>query len=71
MDLRNLKSNEMKQKFTRIKTGVMALVLLGSAFITKGQAVLYEENFGTPTSNTLIQNYDGWQVGGLCGQRHV
>jgi len=61
MDLLNLKNNEMKQKFTRIKTGVMALVLLGSAFITKGQAVLYEENFGTPTSNTLIQNYDGWQ----------
>lgn len=61
MDLLNLKNNEMKQKFTRIKTGVMALLLLGSAFITKGQAVLYEENFGTPTSNTLIQNYDGWQ----------
>ena len=61
MDLLNLKNNEMKQKFTRIKTGVMALFLLGSAFITKGQAVLYEENFGTPTSNTLIQNYDGWQ----------
>ena len=51
----------MKQKFTRIKTGVMALVLLGSAFFTKGQAVLYEEDFGTPTANTLIQNYDGWQ----------
>lgn len=51
----------MKQKFRRIKTGVMALVLLGSAFITKGQAVLYEEDFGTPTANTLIQNYDGWQ----------
>lgn len=61
MDLLNLKNNEMKQKFTRIKTGVMALFFLGSAFITKGQAVLYEENFGTPTSNTLIQNYDGWQ----------
>ena len=51
----------MKQKFTRIKTGVMALVLLGSAFFTKGQAVLYEEDFGTPTANTLVQNYTGWQ----------
>ena len=61
MDLRNLKSNEMKQKFTRIKTGVMALLLLGGVFITKGQAVLYEEDFGTPTANTLVQYYTGWQ----------
>lgn len=26
-----------------------------------GQNVLYEENMGTPTSNTLVQNYTGWQ----------
>ena len=56
-----MKSNEMKQKFKRIITGVIALFLIGSASITKGQAVLYEEDFGTPTANTLIQNYTGWQ----------
>ena len=34
-----------------------------SAIIPKGtgQTVLYEENMGTPTGNTLIQYYDGWQ----------
>ena len=51
----------MKQKFTRIKTGIMALALIGCAAITRGQAVLYEEDFGTPTANTLIQYYTGWQ----------
>lgn len=25
------------------------------------QSMLYSENFGTPTSNTLVQNYSGWQ----------
>ncbi len=25
------------------------------------QTVVYEENFGSPTANTLIQNYTGWQ----------
>ena len=51
----------MKQKFTRIKTGIMALALVGCVAITRGQAVLYEEDFGTPTANTLVQNYTGWQ----------
>lgn len=51
----------MKQKFTRIKTGIMALALVGCVAITRGQAVLYEEDFGTPTANTLVQNYAGWQ----------
>ena len=51
----------MKQNFTRIRTAIMALALVGCAAITRGQAVLYEEDFGTPTANTLIQNYTGWQ----------
>ena len=52
----------MKQKTTRIKTLVGALVmLLGTTTTLHGQTVLYEENLGTPTSNTTIQNYTGWQ----------
>ena len=37
--------------------------MLMSSIIPKGigQTVLYEENMGEPTSNTLIQYYDGWQ----------
>ncbi len=60
MDLRNSK-NDMKQLFTRIVTGALAVAALGCGNITKGQAILYEENFGTPTKNTLVQDYDGWQ----------
>ncbi len=37
------------------------LMLWGMVTPLQGQTVLYEENFGTPTSNTLIQNYTGWQ----------
>ena len=52
----------MKQKITHIKIGLLALLLM-SGIMSKalGQNVLYEENMGTPTSNTLIQNYTGWQ----------
>lgn len=37
------------------------MMLLVSAVTLQGQTVLFEENFGTPTSNTTIQNYTGWQ----------
>ena len=36
-------------------------MLLGTTMTLHGQTVLYEEDFGTPTSATLIQNYTGWQ----------
>ena len=61
MDLQNLKRNKMEQKITCIKAGILALLLMGCAGITKGQATLYEEDFGTPTSNTPVQYYAGWQ----------
>lgn len=61
MDLQYSKNNEMKQKLTRIIAGITAMALIGFADITKGQATIFEEDFGTPTSNTLIQNYSGWQ----------
>ena len=35
--------------------------LIGLITVTNGQTVLYEENMGTPSSNTLIENYTGWQ----------
>lgn len=63
IDFVHLKQRKkMKQKFTRIKTGLLVLLLM-SGIISKGtgQNVLYEENMGIPTSNTLIQNYAGWQ----------
>ena len=37
------------------------LMFFGVGTNLLGQTVLYEENFGTPTANTLIQNYTGWQ----------
>lgn len=52
----------MKQKITHFKTGLLALLLVsGTMSKAIGQNVLYEENMGVPTSNTLIQNYTGWQ----------
>jgi hypothetical protein len=56
------KSKKMKQQFTRIKTVIITLAaLLGFAAVSNGQTTLYEENFGEPTSNTLIENFTGWQ----------
>jgi len=51
----------MKKLNTRIRTSIAALLLIGSIFVAKGQTVLYEEDFGMPAVNTLIQNYNGWQ----------
>ena len=53
---------EMKQIITHIKTGIFALLLTsGVSSSAWGQNVLYEENMGIPTVNTLIQYYKGWQ----------
>ena len=53
---------EMKQIITHIKTGIFALLLTsGVSSSAWGQNVLYEENMGIPTVNTLIQSYKGWQ----------
>lgn len=52
----------MVQKITRIKTGLLTLMLAFGLFTTSlAQNVLYEENMGIPTANTLIQDYTGWQ----------
>ena len=63
IDFVHLKQRKkMKQKFTRIKTVFFAM-LLTFGIIPKGigQNIMYAENIGMPTSNTLIQNYTGWQ----------
>lgn len=39
---------------------VLSLVLCINISLN-AQQVLYQEDFGTPTAATLIQNYDGWQ----------
>ena len=58
----SFEKEKMKQKITHIKTRILALLLMSGIMSEAiGQNVLYEENMGTPTSNTLIQNYTGWQ----------
>ena len=52
----------MKEKIICIKTGLLTMLLVsGILSEAVGQNVLYEENIGVPTSNTLIQDYTGWQ----------
>ena len=56
----------MEQKITCIKTGIVALLLIAStSSMVWGQNVLYEENMGTPTANTPVQFYKGWQDTGV------
>jgi len=42
---------------------ICMLAVLFSAITPTAQAqqIIYEENFGTPTATTLVQNYTGWQ----------
>lgn len=40
---------------------LLVTALLITANLTVAQTVLYTENFGEPTSTTLVQNYTGWQ----------
>lgn len=42
---------------------ICMLAVLFSAITSTVQAqrIIYEENFGTPTATTLVQNYTGWQ----------
>lgn len=50
-----------KLKKLLISTTCTLFVLCFSISNTKAQTVIYHEDFGTPTANTLIQNYTGWQ----------
>ena len=45
----------------QIRTLVVTFTLLAAPCLLSAQAVLYQENFGVPSANTLIQNYSGWQ----------
>lgn len=58
----HLKNGKMAQKFTRFKTGMLTWAIAFGFFITgTAQNTLYEENMGTPTTNTPVQDYTGWQ----------
>lgn len=46
--------------FQSIATSLL-FVLFFSISVLNAQTVIYQENFGVPSSNTLIQNYQGWQ----------
>lgn len=45
----------------QIRTLWVMFALLAVPCLLSAQAVLYQENFGVPSANTLIQNYSGWQ----------
>ena len=45
----------------QIRTLWVIFTLLAVPCLLSAQAVLYQENFGVPSANTLIQNYSGWQ----------
>ena len=52
----------MTQKIIHIKTAILALTLIsGITSKSVGQNILFEEDMGIPSSNTLIQDYTGWQ----------
>lgn len=53
----------MKKKIILSIESILQVFLMFflSVIDVSAQNVLYEENFGNPTSNTLIQNYFGWQ----------
>lgn len=56
-----LKTNAMKENsffLNIVYTMMLCLTVFSPTF---SQTILYAENFGTPTANTLIQNYTGWQ----------
>lgn len=53
----------MKRKFIiagyALAFGVLLLSMISGKL--KAQAIIYQENFGIPNGNTLVQNYTGWQ----------
>ena len=52
----------MAQKNTRLKTGILTLAMAFGFFMTgAAQNTLYEEDMGTPTASTPVQDYTGWQ----------
>lgn len=58
----HLKRKKMAQKITLFKTAILTMITIAGLMVTaRAQNILYEENMGVPTANTLIQNYTGWQ----------
>lgn len=49
------------KKNTFIILGFITGIIFILSKNSHAQEILYQENFGNPTSNTLIQNYTGWQ----------
>lgn len=52
-----MKKLKMFQSFTTS----LLFVLFFSISMLNAQTVIYQEDFGVPSANTLIQNYQGWQ----------
>lgn len=50
------------KKTNLLRNGILFSTLFMFAMsLASAQMILYQENFGTPSDNTLIQNYTGWQ----------
>lgn len=50
-----------KINILQIRTAALILALFSVNMLLHAQTTLYQENCGTPTATTLIQNYTGWQ----------
>lgn len=61
MNSSHSKNKNMVQEITRIKKGILTIMMAFGVLSGWAQHVLYEENMGTPASNTFIQDYTGWQ----------
>ena len=61
MNSSHSKNKNMVQNITRIKKGILTFMMVFGLLPGWAQHVIYEENMGTPTANTFIQDYTGWQ----------
>lgn len=50
-----------KINILQIRTIAMMMFFFSVNLLLQAQTTLYQENCGTPTATTLIQNYTGWQ----------
>lgn len=50
----------LMKSFNKIRTVAICMFIFSVALV-QAQTILYQENFGNPASNTLIQDYTGWE----------
>ncbi len=50
-----------KVNHLKIRTTLLFFCFLTGLYYVSAQSTIYSEDFGSPTANTLIQDYTGWQ----------